>query len=152
MTSDYNAIYSRFFQRVTDYNFAGLEEELAKGIMNGWIKAVVSQPYVRRLFDTLTFDDELEEITYTLKFPVSDSEDQDFIEELITIGMVVQWLEPQVDSVLNTAQFFSNSEQKFYSQANHLDTLQELLKRNQNNLRKLIRDRGYIYNSYITEQ
>lgn len=151
MTSEFNEIYSRFYLRVTDYNFAGLEEQVAKEMMNGWIKAVLSQPYVRRLFDTLTIDDDLEEITYTLKFPVSDGEDQDFVEELITVGMVVQWLEPQVDSVLNTAQFFSNSDQKFYSQANHLDILQELLKKNQNNLRKLIRDRGYIYNSYITE-
>ena len=95
--------------------------------------------------------EDVEELEYVLKFPVSDSEDRDFVEQVIVLGMVTEWLEPQVKSVLNTAQLFTNSEQKFYSQANHLDTLQDLLKKSQNDQRKLIRDRGYIYNSYIVE-
>ena len=150
MTSEFSNIYSRFYLRITDYNLAGLNESIAKEMMNGWMHATLSKPYVRRLFGTLTIDDDVEEIEYELKFPTSDSEDQDFIEQIIAMGMVIEWLQPQVNSVLNTAQMFSNSEQKFYSQANHLEVLQELLKKNQNDQRKLIRDRGYIYNSYLS--
>lgn len=150
MTSEFSNIYSRFYLRITDYNLAGLNESIAKEMMNGWMHATLSKPYVRRLFGALTIDDDVEEIEYELKFPTSDSEDQDFIEQIIAMGMVIEWLQPQVNSVLNTAQMFSNSEQKFYSQANHLEVLQQLLKKNQNDQRKLIRDRGYIYNSYLS--
>ena len=143
MTSEYESIYSRFYLRVTDYNLAGLDEHMAKEMMNGWMHSTLSKPYVRRLFSQLTIDDDVEELEYELKFPVSDGEDQDFIEEVIVMGMV--------NSALNTQQMFSNQEQKFYSQANHLEVLQELLHKNQNDQRKLIRDRGYIYNGYITE-
>lgn len=150
MTSEFENIYSRFYLRITDYNLAGLSENIASEMMNGWMHATLSKPYVRRLFDQLTIDDDVEEIEYELKFPTSDGEDQDFIEQVIVMGMVIEWLQPQVNSVLNTAQMFSNSEQKFYSQANHLEVLQELLKKNHNDQRKLIRDRGYIYNSYLS--
>lgn len=151
MTSAYEDIYSRFYLRVEDYNIVGLEEKLVKQMMNGWMKATLSKPYVRRLFDTLTIDDDVEEIEYTLKFPVSDDEDQVFVEEVIVLGMIENWLEPRYHSTLNTSQFFSNSEQKFYSQANHMAELKEMYHKAQNDLRKLIRDRGYIYNSYVTE-
>ena len=151
MTSEFDSIYSRFYLRITDYNLAGLNENIAKDMMNGWMRSTLSQPYIRRLFSELTIDEDVEELEYVLKFPVSDSEDRDFVEQVIVLGMVTEWLEPQVKSVLNTAQLFTNSEQKFYSQANHLDTLQDLLKKSQNDQRKLIRDRGYIYNSYIVE-
>ncbi len=151
MTSAYEDIYSRFYLRVEDYNIVGLEEKIVKQMMNGWMKSTLSKPYVRRLFDTLTIDDDVEEIEYTLKFPVSDDEDQAFVEEAVVLGMIENWLEPRYHSTLNTSQFFSNSEQKFYSQANHMAELKEMYHKAQNDLRKLIRDRGYIYNSYVTE-
>lgn len=112
MTSEYNDIYSRFLLRVTDYEFAGLDEKLAQEMMNGWMKATLSWPYIRRLFSSLTADDDVEEIEFELANPQDDSSDQDFAEEIIAQGMVVSWLSPQYHSVLNTAQFYSNSEQK----------------------------------------
>lgn len=151
MTSEFDDIYSRFFLRVEDYNIIGLKEDLVKEMMNGWIRSTLSQPYVRRLFDTLTIDEDVEEIQYEMKFPVSDDEDQDFVEELISLGMIVAWVSPKYHSTLNTSQFFSNSEQKFYSQANHMSELKDMYHRAENDLRKLIRDRGYINNGYLSE-
>lgn len=151
MTSDYEDIYSRFYLRVEDYNIVGLEKKLVENMMNGWMKSVLSKPYVRRLFATLDNDEDVEEIDYELKFPVSDEEDQDFVEELIATGMTVEWLRPKYNSTLLTSQFFSNSEQKFYSQANHMTELKDMYHRAENDLRKLIRDRGYINNQYLSE-
>lgn len=151
MTSEYEDIYSRFYLRVEDYNIVGLEKKLVENMMNGWMKSVLSKPYVRRLFATLDNDEDVEEIEYELKFPVSDEEDQDFVEELIATGMTVEWLRPKYNSTLLTSQFFSNSEQKFYSQANHMTELKDMYHRAENDLRKLIRDRGYINNQYLSE-
>lgn len=149
MTSEYNDIYSRFLLRVTDYEFSGLDEKLAQEMMNGWMKATLSQPYIRRLFSSLTADDDVEEIEFELANPQDDSSDQDFAEEIIAQGMVVSWLSPQYHSVLNTAQFYSNSEQKYYSQANHMAELKEMYRGAKSDLRKMIRDRGTFNNPYI---
>lgn len=151
MTSEYSDIYSRFYLRVEDYNIVGLEKKLVENMMNGWMKSVLSKPYVRRLFATLDNDEDVEQIEYELKFPVSDEEDQDFVEELIATGMTVEWLRPKYNSTLLTSQLFSNSEQKFFSQANHMTELKDMYHRAENDLRKLIRDRGYINNQYLSE-
>ena len=151
MTSTYEDIYSRFYLKIKDFDLAAQSEKLAKEMMNGWMKSVLSKPYIRRLFDEIEIDDDVEEINFELKFPVSESEDQDFVEEMIVLGMIEQWISPQYYSVLNSAQMFTNSEQKFYSQANHMSELKSMYHFAHNGLRKLIRDRGYIYNSYVSE-
>lgn len=151
MTSEFSNIYSRFFLRVQDYSLAGMEEDIVNEMMNGWIDATLSKPYIRRLFDTLKVDEYSGEIEYEMKFPVSDDEDQDFVEEMIVLGMIVEWISPKYYTTLNTSQFFSNSEQKFYSQANHMTELKDMFHRAKNDLRKVIRDRGYIHNGYLSE-
>lgn len=113
--------------------------------------ASLSKPYVFKLFDTLSFDDEIISLTYELKHVVNKSdEDLNFVIDIVATGMVVEWLEPQVNSVLNTAQMFSGKEEKFYSQSNHLSELRALLKDSEVKQRKMIRDRGYISNSYLS--
>lgn len=149
MTSEFDELYSRFYLRVEDYNIVGLEEKVVTNMMNGWIKSTLSKPYVRRLFDELDFDEDIGELEYEMKLPVSEEEDKDFVEEVIALGMVVEWLSPKYHSTLLTSQMFSNSDQKYYSQANHMTELKDMYHRAQNNLRKLIRDRGYIYNGYL---
>ncbi len=149
MTSEYSSIYSRFLLRVTDYEFSGLDEKLAQEMMNGWMKSALSQPYIRRLFTSLMADDDVEEIEYEFVNPTEESSDQDFAEEIIAQGMVINWLSPQYHSVLNTAQFFSNSEQKYYSQANHMAELKDMYHNAKADLRKMIRDRAIFNNSYI---
>lgn len=151
MTSEFDELYSRFYLRVEDYNIVGLEEKVVTNMMNGWIKSTLSKPYVRRLFDELDFDEDIGELEYEMKLPVSEEEDKDFVEEVIALGMVVEWLSPKYHSTLLTSQMFSNSDQKYYSQANHMTELKDMYHRAQNDLRKLIRDRGYIYNGYIVE-
>ena len=150
MTSEYSEIYSRFLLGITDYKFAGLEEKIANKMMNGWMHSTLSQPYIRRLFSSIMIDDDVEEIEYELSNPVDDDSDKDFIENVVSMGMIVEWIKPQYYSVINTAQLFSNSDQKFYSQSNHMAELKSMYLRAQNNLRKFIRDRGYVHNSYLS--
>ena len=97
-------------------------------------------------------DDEVIQLTYSLKHVINEAdEDMRFVIEVIAMGMVIEWLEPQVNSVLNTLQMFSGKEEKFYSQSNHLSELKDLLKQSEIKQRKLIRDRGYISNTYLSE-
>lgn len=152
MTSSYDTLYSRFLSRIEDYKLLSLNEEDIAEMLKQWLRGAVAKPYVRRIFDTLSFNDERGILTFTIKNPVDDDSDAEYVSEVITIGMVIEWLEPQVKSVINISQMFgSNKEAKFYAQANHLSTIKELLDDTKIEQRKLIRDHGYLYNSYISE-
>lgn len=150
MTSVFEDIFSRFLLKVTDYNFVRLEEDTVNEMMIGWLKATLSKPYVRRIFSSLTIDEDFEEIEFELKNPVDEQSDADYVEELVATGMVVEWVTPQVNSVINTQQMLSGKEVKFYSQSQHLAELKGLLSDSNQALRKMIRDRGYFSNSYIS--
>lgn len=143
MTSEYSDIYKRFLMKVTDYDIAGLDEKLALKMMNGWMRSVTAQPMVRKLFQTLTVDDDMEQIEYTLVNPWDEDTDQDYVEELISLGMVCEWVSPKYHSALNTNQIFTNKEQSYYSQANHMSELKGMYEKSQTDFRKLIRDRAY---------
>lgn len=112
MTSEYTDIYSRFFLRVKDYEMSGLDEKLVNEMLNGYLRSTVSKPMVRRLFQSISMDDDMEEIEYTLRESLDEDSDKDFVEEVLALGMVSEWASPKYHSTLLTSQLFSNSEQK----------------------------------------
>lgn len=62
--------------------------------------------------------------------------------------MVIGWLKPQVDNAINTARIIGGKEEKNI-QSNYKTNI-ERLESLERNLRKFIRDDGYINNSYIS--
>lgn len=120
-----------------------LDEKLANEILNGYLKATLSKPMVRRLFSSVSMDDDVEEIEYELRDVLDDISDKDFIEEVLVLGMTCEWASPRYQSTLLTSQLLTNSEQKFYSQAQQLSEMKALYEKTQTDLRKLIRDRAY---------
>ena len=150
MTSSYNDIYSRFLNKIRDYEFAGLPEANATEQMREWLQSALSHAYIYRIFDTFSADDEIAEIEYTLKSSVNEYSDKNFVEELISYALVVEWVTPKVNNTNLTNQMITNSkEQKFYSQAMHLAELKSLLANSENKVRSMLRDKGYIFNSYL---
>ena len=155
MTSSYNKIYSRFLNKVRDYELAGLLESNATEQMLEWLRSALSQPYVFRIFESTTFsaDDEIAEMTYTLTKPVSDYQDQNFVEELLAYQMIAEWLEPKANSTTLLNQMITNSkEQKFYNQKDHHAEIRTTYENAENKVRSMLRDRGYIYNSYLNKK
>lgn len=142
-----NDVYSSFLDKVTDFDIVEYEEDVWKELMVGYLKGALGIPYLRAIFTTITVDDYEETINYTLK--TEDGCDEQFILELLSKGMVIKWLEPQVKSKVNIAQMFGGKEQKWMSQATHLSELKDLLENERIELNKLIRDRGSIYNPYL---
>ena len=57
-------------------------------------------------------DDDIREIEYELRDPLDEDSDKDFVEEMLSLGMVQYWASPKYHSTLLTSQMFSNSEQK----------------------------------------
>lgn len=150
MTSSYNNIYSRFLNKIRDYEFAGIPEPNATEQMWEWLQSALSHTYIYRIFDSFSADDEIGEIEYTLKSSVDDFSDKNFVEELLGNALVIEWVTPKVQTTTLLNQMITNSkEQKFYAQANQLSQLRELKIDTENKVRSMLRDKGYIYNSYL---
>lgn len=150
MTSTYDKIYSRFLNKVSDYEFANFDEPDMTQRMLEWLQSALSQPYIYRIFTEFNADDEVAQMEYTIINPVNDYIDKNFVEELLGYQLVVEWLEPQVNSTTTIHQMITNSkEQKFYSQASHLSEKRALYETAYNQVRSMLRDRGYINNDYL---
>lgn len=150
MTSlEYNRIYSRLFSKIEAYDFIELPEDSLNDFLCNWLHSASANPYVRRLFKTFTLDDEIQEISYEMKYMVDDFSDKEFVTEILSLGMVVAWLEPKINSINNIAQMFGSKEEKFYSQSQHISELRSLVNDSKKQQRRMITDRGYAWNTYL---
>ena len=149
MTLPYETIFSRTRGRINDPKELSLEEKDLLEIYTERLHSVVGKPRVRRLFSSLSLDDEIQEMTFTLNNSVDEESDKDFVLEILSLGMAIEWLQPQVDSVIHTSVMIGGKEEKklLDNHKNMIDRL-DSMKKEQN---KMIRDYGYMYNSYIKE-
>ena len=143
----YSTLFSRDLNKINDPKELSLDENDLLEIYTERLHSVVGKPRVRRLFSTLSLDDELQEMTFTLNNSVDEDSDTDFVLEVLSLGMAIEWLQPQVDSVIHTSVMIGGKEEKklLDNHKNMIDRLDNM-KREQN---KMIRDYGYMYNSYI---
>lgn len=145
----YSMLFSRVLNKINDQKELSLDESDLLEIYTERLHSVVGKPRVRRLFSSLSLDDEIEEMTFTLNNSVDEESDKDFVLEILSLGMAIEWLQPQVDSVIHTSVMIGGKEEKklLDNHKNMIDRL-DSMKKEQN---KMIRDYGYMYNSYIKE-
>ena len=146
---NYDDIFSGFLGNITDAKFATLSISDSESLMCEYLHSAMSNPYIVRLFSAFVFDDEIRVVDYQLVNGCGIPFDNNFVLMILSKQMVCEWLRPQVRSTLNTMQFFGGREQKWFSQSQHLNELQNLLENAESEVRNLIRDRGFIWNSYL---
>ena len=150
MTLPYETVFSRTRGRVDDPKELSLPENDLLEIYTERLHNVIGKPRVRRLFSSITFDDEIQQIDFTLNNSVDEESDIDFVTDLLILGMTIEWLQPQVDSILHTSVMIGGKEEKKL-----LDNHSNMIKRldsMKTELNKMIRDYGYMYNSYINSE
>ena len=145
----YSTLFSRVLNKINDTKELSLDENDLLEIYTERLHSVVGKPRVRRLFSSISLDDEIQEMTFTLNNSVDEESDKDFVLEILSLGMAIEWLQPQVDSVIHTSVMIGGKEEKKLLD-NHKNMIERLdsMKKEQN---KMIRDYGYMYNSYIKE-
>lgn len=110
MIIKYDDIANAFLSKITEFEFVKLPEENRDEIIDGYMKRAVSSFKKICEYDLSSRDDILRE--YTVDF---DEEDVDEILEIISEGMIVQWLKPYtykqelLENSLNTADFSTYS-------------------------------------------
>lgn len=151
MTSiQYDEIYSRFFTKVEAYDLIDEDMMDTSGeFMCNWLRSSVYEPYIRRLFKAVSMDDDEEVMGFEMRYEIDEGTDLEFVINLLSWGMVYNWVAPKVYSITNIVQHFTSSDQKYYSQASHLSQLQAIKSEAEAKMRALVRDRGYLYNSYL---
>ena len=149
ITIDYQEIFGAFLGNITDYTLASLDEVDANTLMTEWLHKSFSNMYIRRLFSSFVYDDEVQTLTVLMSRSISDDIDKEFVVNVFSKQMVYEWVHPQVNSVVNISQAYMGKEQKYYSQSAHLAELRALENDAQLAVRNLISDRGYIYNGYL---
>lgn len=152
MNLQYEDIFSVFLTKITDYSFLEYDESYVRGEMVSWLHASVSSPRLRYKMSVLSLNDEVATLEFELKHGIDNQSDVEFVKDVLARSMVIAWLEPQVKNVLLTKQLIGGKEEKFYAQANHLAQLQQMLSDAKNELSKILRDYGYLNNSYVREQ
>lgn len=151
MNLQYEDIFSMFLSKITDYSFLEYDESFIRSQMTSWLHSSISSPRLRAKFSSLSLNDNETIVSFVLKNSISEDFDIKFVTDVLARGMVISWLEPQVKSVLLTKQILGGKEEKFYAQANHLSQLQQMLDSAKTELNNLLRDYGYLNNSYIKE-
>lgn len=106
MTITYDAVLSAFLDKITEFEFIQFPEEDRNKTADGYMKRAINSFKKVCKYDLSARDDTLREFTTDF-----DEEDVDDILDILSEGMVVQWLKPYVykqellENVLNTADF-----------------------------------------------
>lgn len=150
MLLPYETVFSRTRGRVNDPKELSLNENDLLEIYTERLHNVIGKPRVRRIFSSIVLDDEIQQIDFTLNNSVDEASDIDFVTDLLILGMTIEWLQPQVDSIQATAAMVGTKEEKMM--LNPHKTNIDRLKSMKKELNKMIRDYGYMYNSYINSE
>ena len=146
----YEDVYSRFRLKITDFKMLSMDEELLELMCQEWLMESISDPRFRHMFSSFSVNKDEKTISFELLYPVDEVSDTYFIISLLSLSMVIQWLQPQVDSILNTAPMIGGKEEKKLLD-NHKYSIQRLQSMKEEQ-KKMIRDSGYMYNSYLNKE
>ncbi len=147
----YEEIYSQFYSKQADPTFfKKYSKEEAYDLMKNWLHSLVGTPYIRKCFSSITLDDNILELTFKLNLSIDDESDNYFVKDVFAQGMVICWEQQQIDKITNMAAVLGGKEEK--SLLNNYKNNMTRVKTLEVNLRKFIRDYGYVYNEYIGEQ
>ena len=133
MATSYEEIYNLASNKITDPEIALLSQEDIEELFHGYLISAI--PKFRKCKNDLSNrDDELRQFNVDLL---------DVEKEILAILVARQWLQPQLYSALLTKQVFSDKEQKYYSQSQHLSELRALDETLKIEAQKLSRDYTY---------
>ena len=110
MSISYDAITNAFLSKITEFEFLQIPEEDRTIIIDGYMKRAITAFKNVCQYDLTAYDDTLREFTDNF-----DEADIDELLEIISEGMLVQWLKPYVykqellENALNTADFTTYS-------------------------------------------
>lgn len=146
MAVSYDVFINTFLSKITEYEFIKLDDKSAEEILDGFLKRAVSEFKAVCKYDLVnTRDDVLREFD----IEISDS-DLDEIADIISEGMIVQWLKGYVnkqellENQLNTRDF------QTYSPAELLMRVGNAYTQAKKDYTQMIREYSYVHGDLTT--
>lgn len=139
MRIPYDSFLGAFLSKISEYDFISLPDEDRNAIVDGYMKRAVATFKKNCKYDlSSNSDDESRE--FAVDIPETDADE---LIDIISEGMVVQWLKPYVykqellENTLNTRDFTT------YSPAELLHRVGEAYKKAQRDYTQAIREYSY---------
>ena len=148
MGVSYDVFTNAFLSKVTDYNFLSFDRDNRTEIVDGYMKRAFIQFNKICKYDLLSRDDMLRELSIDIA-----EEDIDEIADIVSEGMLVQWMKPYVykaenlENILNTKDFTSYSPAELLLRVS--DTYKELKKSFTNMMREYSYNHGDLTDLHI---
>lgn len=139
MSVSYNLFTEAFLSKISEYDFLQLPTADRTEIVDGYMKRAISEFQHICIYDlTSSYDDEEREFNITI-----DNKDIDELLNIVSEGMVVQWLKPYIykqellENTINTKDF------QTYSPAELLLRVGNAYKNTQKDYLQMIREYSY---------
>lgn len=139
MSISYDLFTGAFLSKISEYEFLKLTEEDRTEIIDGYMKRAIANFKKNCKYDlSSTSDDMIREFSIDV-----DDEDMDELADIISEGMIVQWLKPYtykqelLENILNTRDFTT------YSPAELLYRVGNAYSKAQKDYTQMIREYSY---------
>lgn len=109
---EYDDVYKRALAKINDLDLANYTEEDFREYMKEWLHSAISKPYLRKKFSNFSFDDDLEEINFSLVDSVDDDYDSPFVISALAKGLIVNYLPSKLETTANLAIMIGGKEEK----------------------------------------
>lgn len=138
MNISFDVIESAFLNKITEFELLSIPAEDREQIVDGYMKRAVSAFKSVCKYDLSIRDEDLREFTDDF-----DPDDIDEIIEIVSEGMLVQWLKPYVYKQENLENVLNTRDYQTYSPAELLLRVGNAYAKAQKDYTQMVRDYSY---------
>lgn len=139
MKLSYEDVTESFLNKIREFEFLKIDEDDRQAIVDGYMKRSVANCKKSILnYNLSLYDDDFREFSDEI-----EDEDIDDLLEIITEGMVVQWLKPYVFTQENLENVLNTRDYSQYSPAELLKQVTATYRRAQKDFTQLAREYSY---------
>ena len=145
-TLGYEKIYDRALSRIKDTELFQLVEDDFYNYMKNWLKAATALPQFRKQFSSFKTDDEVMVLEFTLRNSVDEEYDMEFVTNILSQGLIVNYLPSKIDTGVNMAVMIGGKEEK--KLVDNYGKMQERLHDLEVKLGRELSQHGYYFGGY----
>lgn len=139
MTVSYDIFTEAFLAKVTEYKFRVFAEDNRQALVDGYMKRACAKFGEVCVYDIMNGDDE----TRTFTIDNLTSGELDEIADIVSEGMLVQWMKPYVYMQKNLEMMLVTSDHSFHSQAELVNRVTALYTLCTKNYTNMVREYSY---------
>ncbi len=109
---NYEDIYKRALTMINDLELATYTEEDFYDTLREWLHTTSSTPLLRKKFNSYSFDDVLEKVTFILSNSVDDFYDSEFVKTILAKGIIISYFPSKLENTKNLATMIGGKEEK----------------------------------------